>query len=199
MGADLNSPIRVKSLSSGQVSVIDYQNFLDKAEATYLAPFIIDDTARGKVTINSIAAQIERNSPDVVYIDYITLMKMSQGFNSDWRAVAELSSELKGLAQTYQIPIIAAAQLNRNAINSETPGASDIAQADSIGQDADGVIVLVKESKHCVRAKLVKYRHGEDQQQWWLEFRINRGIYKEISYAQAQQIILNDNTATATP
>lgn len=169
--------------------LLGYKEFLKNLKETLTGRLIVNDTSRGRVTPSTIAAQIERNAPDIVFIDYLTLMNSQAG---DWQAIAALSAELKGIAMRYKVPIVAAAQINRTAIGEDLPGAEHLAGADAIGQDADAVITMKQISRHVVKMKLAKYRHGMDGQMWYNEFRPNSGLFVEVSGDAANEIINED-------
>lgn len=191
MGRDMGKPIRLASLSSAQVSVVDYEKVLLEAQARYPTKWWVDDTPRRKVTTDTILAQIQRNNPGIVFVDYLTLLKKPSN-KDNWQAIADISADLAGIAQETGVPIVAAAQLNRSAGLADHPDADAIAQADAIGQDAHQVITLKKMSRHCLQAKLVKYRHGESGAQWYVETRPNVGLYDEVKQTRAKQIIDED-------
>jgi replicative DNA helicase len=176
-------------LMSGKgVDLIAYKRFLRNLKTELPGRLIVDDTSRGRVTPSSIAAQIERNRPDIVMIDYLTLM----GGSGDWQAIAELTGELKALAMRYEVPIISAAQINRASGIAAHPGAEHLSGSDSIGQDADCVITMQQQSRHVIKFYLAKYRHGMDGQFWFTEFRPNSGSFTEISGDEANDIIAED-------
>lgn len=178
------------SLMNGKgFDLVAYKKFLQNLKEEIAGRLIVNDTSRGRVTAASIAAQIERNKPDIVFIDYLTLMNSQAG---DWQAIAALSAEMKGIAMRYEVPIVAAAQINRTAIGEDLPGAEHLAGADAIGQDADAVVTMKQVSKSVVKMKLAKYRHGQDGQTWFNEFRPNSGRFVEISGDDAQNLIDED-------
>lgn len=166
-----------------------YREFLGGLKDLIAGKLIVNDTSRGRVNPSMIAAQIERNKPDIVFIDYLTLMNTG---GDDWKAIANLSAELKGIAMHYQVPIVAAAQLNRMAIGNDIAGAEHLAGADAIGQDADCVITMKQMSAHVIKMKLAKFRHGSDGQMWFNEFRPNSGRFDEISGQEADDIMDDD-------
>jgi replicative DNA helicase len=166
-----------------------YKEFLTGLKSHTAGKFFVNDTSRGRLNPSMIAAQIERNKPDVVFIDYLTLMNTG---GDDWKAIANLSAELKGIAMHYQIPIIAAAQINRMAIGNDVPGPEHLAGADAIGQDADCVITMKQMSAHVIKMRLAKFRHGSDGQTWLNEFRPNSGKFDEISSQRADEITQED-------
>ena len=169
--------------------LLSYKKFLAGLKDTLSGKLIVNDTSRGRVTPSTVAAQIERNHPDIVFIDYLTLMNQQAG---DWQAIAALSAELKGIAMQYKIPIVAAAQINRMAIGEDLPGAEHLAGADAIGQDADAVVTMKQVSRHIVKMKLAKFRHGSDGHVWDNEFRPNSGYFREVSGDEALEIIDED-------
>lgn len=166
-----------------------YKEFLAGLKDLIAGKLIVNDTSRGRLNPSMIAAQIERNKPDIVFIDYLTLMNTG---GDDWKAIANLSAEMKGIAMHYSVPIVAAAQINRMAIGNEVPGPEHLAGADAIGQDADCVITMKQMSAHVIKMKLAKFRHGSDGQTWFNEFRPNSGKFDEISGQQADDIMDED-------
>lgn len=166
-----------------------YKEFLASLKEKIGGKFFVNDTSRGRVNPSMIAAQIERNKPNIVFIDYLTLMNTG---GDDWKAIANLSAELKGIAMHYQIPIVAAAQINRMAIGNEVPGPEHLAGADAIGQDADCVVTMKQMSAHVIKMRLAKFRHGSDGQMWLNEFRPNSGKFDEVSGDKADEIMQED-------
>lgn len=163
-----------------------YKNFLSRLKTDVKGKLHVSDTTRGKVTPMTVASQIERNKPDIVFIDYITLMGKK---GTEWQGVAELSGEIKQIAMEYQIPIIAAAQLNRaNGLGKEPAGAEALAQSDAIGQDADMVITLRQQSQSVLAAMMAKSRNAPGGFKWYMQFQPKLGIFKEVTYSQAQDL-----------
>lgn len=166
-----------------------YKEFLVNLKEKTSGKFFVNDTSRGRLNPSMIAAQIERNKPDIVFIDYLTLMNTG---GDDWKAIANLSAEMKGIAMHYQVPIVAAAQINRMAIGNDVPGPEHLAGADAIGQDADCVVTMKQMSAHVIKMRLAKFRHGSDGQTWLNEFRPNSGMFNEITGQRADEIIDED-------
>ena len=165
-----------------------YQKFLKSLDGEVRGRLHVSDTSRGRVSPLTIQTQIEKNKPDIVYIDYLTLMEQ-QG-KGDWQSVAQLSGELKNLAMEYQVPIIAASQLNRaNGTNTkEVAGADALSQSDSIGQDADVVINLLQSSQSVIQMKCVKNRHGMSGFKWYNQFQPSKGIFQEVTRTKADAL-----------
>lgn len=171
-----------------------YKDFLGSLKENVSGRMHVSDTSRGRVSPLTIAAQIERNKPDVVFIDYLTLMEKSG--DGDWKSIARLSGEIKTIAMEYQVPIIAAAQLNRTmGLGKEPAGPEALAQSDAIGQDADAVITMRQMSNSVLQMKLAKYRHGLSGFKWHTQFQPSAGIFKEVTYERALELKDEDDEA----
>ena len=184
---------KTSDIQHGTVDVIGYRKFLQVLEGKAKGRLILDDTPRRKLTSLMLSAKIERNKPDMVIVDYLGLMNSSPG---DWTMVAALSADMKEMATTYGIPMLVANQLNRTAgIGVKSAGPEALAGADAIGQDADGVVTLKRESKRTSSMYLAKYRHGEDGNRWMMHFDPNNGIFDEISEDKAMDLRDQDDAA----
>ena len=115
-------------------------------------------------TVDRAYAEIMRWNPDILCIDYITLMQSqrSAGKNS-WEKIQYLTQNLKQIARTTQTPIIGIAQTNRLSAD---VGAEleNVAFGMSIIQDSDMVLGL-KRSEEMIeekqmQVKLLKNRDG---------------------------------------
>lgn len=184
-------PFNPMDLNRGQgFDLRDYKKFLESLRASKgNGQFWINDTSRGMVSPSTIAAGIEAKQPDVVFIDYLTLLSAQ---TDDWRGTAKLSSEIQSLAQRYNIPIIAMSQVNRLGIGKEPPGAEHLSQADAIGQDADLVLTMQQKSKSVMKMRLAKFRHGPGGITWHATFSPGTGDYEEITEQDAIDQIEKD-------
>jgi len=132
----------------------------------------------------------------LVIVDYIGLMHTTSGSRAieDWRAMATISNQVKEVALSRNVPIIAAAQINRAGGNSDrSPGTEHLAQSDALGQDADAVITLKQFSKRVLVNSLTKYRHGESGAKWYTQFEPSRGLLGDLSIAKATEMKLEDD------
>lgn len=182
-------------LTQGQgFKLSEYKSFLRKLKNDVAGRLHVSDTTRGRVGLTTVQAQIERNKPDIVFIDYLTLMSRTNG---DWQGIAELTGGLKAIATNYQIPIVVAGQLNRTdgivSRKSEPPGMEAFFGADAIGQDADKGVTFVKKTERVLHAKMAKDRNGPDGYMFWIHFEPEKGIFKEISANDAVDLMSQDD------
>jgi replicative DNA helicase len=113
--------------------------------------------------IESLVGHFARKYPEraVVFLDYVQLVTVPGHRANRYQEVGEVSRGLKALALSQRIPIIAAAQLKREAEGSDTrkPRLSDLRESGDLEQDADQVLLLnAHEEGH--EMNLVKYRMG---------------------------------------
>src|SRR5205807_7648054 len=88
----------------------------------------------------------------LIVVDYLQLLRSTTKRAQENRQleIAEISGGLKGLAKELNIPIVVAAQLNRNPENRSgdregVPMLSDLRESGTIEQDADVVGLLYRE------------------------------------------------------
>lgn len=116
-------------------------------ESFHLLPgsrFRFSTKARTPDTVRRAALKMQATGGlDIIFVDYIQLLQPDQRVNSRVEGVGEITRALKLLAIELNIPIVAAAQLNRVAANTgNPPRLSDLRESGSIEQDADCVILL---------------------------------------------------------
>jgi replicative DNA helicase len=192
-GRKHNQTFTNRQLNTGNILSREYRDFVNALPEKVPGEFVIVDRARGRVTPFSIAANIERFAPDVVFIDYIQLMATSNGNKADWESLAQLSGELQSLCQETSTPIVVASQINRDGATGRHPPSVDkLARSDAIGQDADGVLTLKQHTKRTLEMRLAKWRHGVSDYRWWTKFDPDHGIIEECTHEQAQDFQMED-------
>lgn len=100
----------------------------------------------------------------VAIIDYIGLVKVN-GRQDRWLQVGKITRELKIIANEYNIPVIALAQLNRGVESRQNkePLLSDLRESGSIEQDSNVVAFLYRpddENRELVKLSIRKNREG---------------------------------------
>lgn len=96
----------------------------------------------GSRTALGIFAETVRYKPDLVVVDYISLLDTQKSGNDQhWQKIGDISRELKANARTLGVPVLAAAQTNRDSTKDGVK-LETIAFSSSIGMDADIVLGL---------------------------------------------------------
>src|SRR5262249_55528774 len=117
-------------------------------------------------TVDRAYAELVRWSPDILCIDYITLMSAPRSAgNQTWERVQHITQNLKQISRTLKIPIIGVAQTNRSSADLGAE-LENVAFGLSIIQDSDIVLGLyrdkageMKKNKQ-MTVKLLKNRDG---------------------------------------
>jgi replicative DNA helicase len=104
---------------------------------------IVVDSIRN-CTPDHVYAETVKHKPDLVVVDYVSLMRSGQAHHKgakNWEVLSDITRELKQNARILKVPIIAAAQTNRSGAK-EGAEMDNIAYSQSIIQDADIMIGL---------------------------------------------------------
>ena len=89
------------------------------------APIYIDDTpALSVLELRAKARRLKRDAAaklGLVIVDYIQLMRSSEGKDNREQEISEISRSLKALAKELRVPVVALSQLNRQVENRTPP------------------------------------------------------------------------------
>ena len=134
---------------SGFLSPSDWPKLTAAAGKLSEANIFIDDTpAISALELRAKARRLKANhNIDMIILDYLQLMRGSTKADSRQQEISEISRSIKALARELKIPIIALSQLSR-AVESRQdhrPQLSDLRESGAIEQDADIVILLLRE------------------------------------------------------
>ncbi|MFA5059624.1 MAG: replicative DNA helicase [Candidatus Omnitrophota bacterium] len=134
---------------SGFLSPSDWPKLTAAAGKLSAAPIFIDDTpAISALELRAKARRLKMNYDiKMIVLDYLQLMRSSQRVESRQQEISEISRSIKALARELDIPIIAISQLSR-AVESRQdhrPQLSDLRESGAIEQDADLVVLLMRE------------------------------------------------------
>ncbi len=135
-------------------------------------PMYIDDTPAISVLELRAKARRLKASYDIglIIVDYLQLMQSSVQSESRQQEISEISRSLKALARELNVPLIAISQLSR-AVESRQdhrPQLSDLRESGAIEQDADVVVLLMREeyynpteeNRGIAEAIIAKQRNG---------------------------------------
>lgn len=130
------------------------------------------------VTVDLIKKIELKSNADIVFIDYLGLIKLPQG-QSRYAQVSEISRQIKLLAMESNKPIVCLHQLNREFMqrDDKKPRASDLRDSGQLEQDADFLWFVYRPSqfddkafKETMYFLCAKNRHGESNREVQLSF-----------------------------
>ena len=128
--------------------------------------WIYDKSGMTPHYIRSVAKQRQQSDGlDIIFIDYMQLLKMPGRFSGTPERLTEISHSLKDMAKDLRVPVVVAAQVGRGAEDGagmRRPGLSDLKGSGTIEEDADVVILLHREERTSIDAEAIiaKHRNG---------------------------------------
>jgi replicative DNA helicase len=140
------SKIPLKKIRSGFLNESEIEKLTEVALKMMNAPLHIDDTA--SLSILDLKAKARRLKKEkdikIIVIDYLQLLRSHRRVENRQQEVAEISRGLKALAKELGIPVVALAQLSRQAEMraDKRPQLADLRESGSIEQDADLVLFI---------------------------------------------------------
>lgn len=110
--------------------------------------YICDTPNITKTQLISEARKMRRKEKvDIIFIDYLTLIKCENERLQRYEQVSEISLALKGLCRELGIPVVTLAQIKRESTG-RRPNLSDIRESGAIEENADVVMFLHKEGSN---------------------------------------------------
>ena len=142
--------VDMHKVRTGFLSQSDWPKLTNSAGILAESPIFIDDTpAISALELRAKARRLKsQHNIGLVIVDYLQLMRSSNA-SSDNRQqeISEISRAMKALAREISAPVIAISQLSRavEARADRRPQLSDLRESGSIEQDADLVVLLLRE------------------------------------------------------
>lgn len=131
----------------------------------------IKEFLEGGVTVNTIKAhlktlELEGFVPDIIFVDYLGLMKPLGSYAEKRHALTDISEGLRNIANNYRIPIWTAHQTNRSAIQEEKINTGHIGESLGIIATVDLALGVgrpdeMKEDNEAMLG-IIKNRNGRD-------------------------------------
>ena len=141
--------IDLQKVRTGYLSERDFEKLKLAGEALSAARIFIDESAA--LTIMEMKAKCRRlkmeQKLDIVFVDYIQLMRTGGRFENRNQEMSFISRSLKELAKELRIPVVGISQLSRapeKGRKEPKPMLSDLRESGAIEQDADVVIFIYR-------------------------------------------------------
>jgi len=141
--------VDINKLRTGFLSPSEWPLLTNAAGRLSQAPIFLDDTPA--LNIFEIRAKARRlkahHDIKLIMIDYLQLIRSAHRSDSRQQEISEISRALKALAKELNIPVIALSQLSRAVENRQDhrPQLSDLRESGAIEQDADLVVLMLRE------------------------------------------------------
>jgi hypothetical protein len=153
------------------------------------------DPSHGDVH-STVTIQEVSHDYDLLIIDHVGLMKDNQGRRAidDWRVQALISNTLREITLATNSRIFGLVQTNRESDTDakRAPKASQLSQADALGQDCDVLITAKRVSDRVMLHEAVKVREGPNVR-WNSRFDPVKNAWYEITKDEAIALEVLDN------
>jgi replicative DNA helicase len=141
--------VDANKVRTGYLAASDWPHLTAAAGKLSEAPIFIDDTpAISVMELRAKARRLKANYDiQMIILDYLQLMRGSGFSESRQQEISDISRSLKALARELNITVVAISQLSR-AVESRTdhrPQLSDLRESGAIEQDADVVVLILRE------------------------------------------------------
>ncbi len=134
---------------SGFLSPSDWPKLTAAAGKLSASSIFIDDTpALSTIELRAKARRLKSNHDiQLIIVDYLQLMRSTIRAESRQQEISEISRSLKELARELSVPVIALSQLSRagESRQDHRPQLADLRESGAIEQDADLVVLLMRE------------------------------------------------------
>ncbi len=133
-----------RKLSSGQIEIDDLKRWHSSKLAGKPEFHIISNDSGGEVTPSVLRGKIDQYKPDFVIVDYLQLMSPNQRSDNETVRMKNLSRELKLMAISEEVPIIAISSATPDDVTKldTVPTLGQTAWSRQIAYDADWVMAL---------------------------------------------------------
>ncbi len=144
-----HAKVDAHKVRTGYLSPSDWPHLTAAAGKLSEAPIYIDDTpAISVMELRAKARRLKANHDiKLLILDYMQLMRGSGNIDSRQQEISDISRSLKALARELNVPIVAISQLSRavESRNDHRPQLSDLRESGAIEQDADLVVLILRE------------------------------------------------------
>jgi replicative DNA helicase len=141
--------VDANKVRTGYLAASDWPRLTTAASKLSEAPIFIDDTAA--ISVMELRAKTRRLKANhdikMVIVDYLQLMRGSGFTESRQQEISDISRSLKALARELNLTIIGISQLSRSVESRDghRPQLSDLRESGAIEQDADVVVLIMRE------------------------------------------------------
>jgi len=144
-----HAKVDAHKVRTGYLATSDWPRLTAAAGKLSEAPIFIDDSPA--ISVMELRAKARRlkahHDIKLIILDYMQLMRGSANIENRQQEISEISRSLKALARELSVPVVAISQLSR-AVEARTdhrPQLSDLRESGAIEQDADVVVLLLRE------------------------------------------------------
>jgi replicative DNA helicase len=152
-----------RKLSSGQVEIDMFKKWAAKTFEGKPEFHIISNDGIGEVSPSVLRGKIDQYHPDIMFVDYLNLMTSNQRTDNEVVKMKNLSRELKLLAISENIPVVAISSATPDDVTNmnSVPTLGQTSWSRQIAYDADWLLALGRaQNSDVLEAVFRKNRNG---------------------------------------
>ena len=134
--------IDMGSIKGGQLSQEQWNRFAASVGAG--AKCQIDFIPAAGFTVEDIESDALANRYDVIFLDYLQLIRVPGRFSNRTEVVTSISLALHQLSQTNSVTVVALSQLNREGKAARELNMSSLRESGQLEQDADAILLIYR-------------------------------------------------------
>lgn len=159
--------VNTVAMRSAKLSEREWGLFTDGLPDLKRKSIWLDDTPKitpGLLRAKCLQLKRDQRRLDLIVVDYVQLMAPDKSEGSRYIDVGSIAVELKNIAREFDVPVLAAAQMNRASESTEDkePQLWHLGESTGLENSADTVLMLARAngSQQQVKAWLRKHRNG---------------------------------------
>jgi replicative DNA helicase len=154
--------ISYKSQKTGRLTPDEWEKYNSAYDGMKWKKNVVINDLPG-INPAQVRQEIRRTQPSLVIIDYIGLMTAGERIEKRYEQVAAVARALKNTAKEFNIPVLAAAQLNRESVKSDRPRLQHLAESAELERATDNVFFLHRPDELDMQTEIIlaKCRNGQ--------------------------------------
>lgn len=173
-----------RKISSGQIEIDMFKKWHAKTFDGKPAIHIISNEGIGEVSPSVLRGKIDQYHPDIVFVDYLNLMTSNHRTDNEVVKMKNLSRELKLLAISEQIPIVAISSATPDDVTdmNSVPTLGQTSWSRQIAYDADWLLALGRAANSDVLESVFRKNRNGFLGEFYVQvdFDSGRFIYKDM-------------------
>jgi replicative DNA helicase len=169
-----------RKLSSGDIDPEDLQKWYDENLKDKPPFYIVSNDTGGEINPSVLRGKIDQYKPDFVVVDYLQLMSPNQKSDNETVRMKNLSRELKLMANSEDVPIIAISSATPDDVTKldTVPTLGQTAWSREIAYDADWVIAMGRGTNSDVMEVAWRKNRNGMMTDFYIQVDFNRGWFK---------------------
>lgn len=186
--------VNARVMDNRKLSELEARRYTNAAREIGELPIIFPQATSMTVEQITREARLEklRGGLGCVVVDYLQLVRSSRRHDSREQEVSEISRELKLLARSLEVPVIAVSQLNRDVEKrgDKRPLMSDLRESGAIEQDADAILLIYREDYYDTNAHkglaeiIVGKNRGGETGMFKAMFVAEHTVFRDLAYGE---------------